>query len=273
MVIRRNFLKDWRGLAKMDKLEEWIMKHAKTTSAEETCQEHIRQYICQECKDTGWITFYKDGHEFMRRCRCYAVKRTEELMEKSGLPAELCKKGFRGFDTRGNPSLENAKNKAVGYVQDFMKIRHGRYNSIMFCGQPGSGKTHLGTAICSSLAREGIPVIYMPYRNSMTKIKQNIASETEYSRETRRYMEASVLYIDDMLKGKLTETDVNVMYEIINYRYMNNLPLIISTEKDLEGLLVFDEATGSRVIEMCRGNIAFLEGRGLNYRMFMQGVV
>ena len=143
----------------------------------------------------------------------------------------------------------------------------------MFCGQPGSGKTHLGTAICSSLAREGIPVIYMPYRNSMTKIKQNIASETEYSRETRRYMEASVLYIDDMLKGKLTETDVNVMYEIINYRYMNNLPLIISTEKDLEGLLLFDEATGSRVIEMCRGNIAFLEGRGLNYRMFMQGVL
>lgn len=82
-------------------------------------------------------------------------------------------------------------------------------------------------------------------------------------------MEAAVLYIDDMLKGKLTETDVNVMYEIVNYRYMNNLPLIASTEKDLEGLLVFDEATGSRIIEMCRDNIVFLKGKKLNYRMFM----
>lgn len=256
----------------MDKLEKWLMEHAKPTGAEGTCQEHRHQYICQECKDTGWIMFEKDGHEVMKRCSCYMVKRAEELMEKSGLPAELCKKGFRGFDTMGNPSLENARNKAVGYVQDFIEIRHGRYNSIMFCGQPGSGKTHLGTAICSSLASMGIPVIYMPYRNAMTRIKQNIASETEYNRETRRYTEAAVLYIDDMLKGKLTETDVNVMYEIVNYRYMNNLPLIASTEKDLEGLLVFDEATGSRIIEMCRDNIVFLKGKRLNYRMRMQGV-
>lgn len=255
----------------MDKLEKWIMEHAKLPEPGRTCQQHGHQYICQECKDTGWITFGKDGYEVMKRCSCYMVKRAEELMEKSGLPVELCKKGFRDFDTRGNLLLEKAKNKAVGYVQDFMKIRHGRYNSIMFCGQPGSGKTHLGTAICSSLARKGIPVIYMPYRNAMTRIKQNITSETEYSRETMRYMKASVLYIDDMLKGKITETDVNVMYEIINYRYMNNLPLVISTEKDLEGLLVFDEATGSRVIEMCRDNIAFLKGKGLNYRMFIQG--
>ncbi len=70
-----------------------------------------------------------------------------------------------------------------------------------------------------------------------------------------------------MLKGRLTETDVNVMYEIVNYRYMNNLPLIISTEKNLDELLVFDEATGSRIIEMCIGNIIYLEGKELNYRL------
>ena len=66
----------------------------------------------------------------------------------------------------------------------------------------------------------------------------------------------------------MTDTDVNVMYEIINYRYMNNLPLIISTEKDLEGLLLFDEATGSRIIEMCLDNIVWIESRELNYRMY-----
>ena len=80
-------------------------------------------------------------------------------------------------------------------------------------------------------------------------------------------MDTAVLYIDDMLKGRLTETDVNVMYEIVNYRYMNNLPLIISTEKNLDELLVFDEATGSRIIEMCIGNIIYLEGKELNYRL------
>ena len=74
--------------------------------------------------------------------------------------------------------------------------------------------------------------------------------------------------IDDFLKGKLSESDVNIMYEIINYRYMNRLPIIISTEKSLDELLDFDEAVGSRIIEMCRYNIVKFSGRELNYRIY-----
>ena len=57
------------------------------------------------------------------------------------------------------------------------------------------------------------------------------------------------------------------MYEIVNYRYMNNMPIIISTEKSLNDLLIFDEAIGSRLIEMCRRNIIQLQGKELNYRL------
>lgn len=248
----------------MDKLDIYLEKHAKPswTGAVKT------KYTCQECRDTGWVMLMQDGYEVMRRCNCYAVSRVKELAERSGLSGEFRKKSFDSFETFGNPVLVNARNKAVNYIKNFMETRHGRYNSIMFCGQPGSGKTHLGTAICSSLMATGIPAIYMPYRNAMTKIKQSITDEASYSKVLGMYMDADVLYIDDMLKGKLTETDVNVMYEIINYRYMGNLPLVISTEKSLEGLLEFDEATGSRIIEMCMGNIVWIEGRELNYRMY-----
>ncbi len=252
----------------MDKLDVWLEEHAKLLKPEGMVQnQKCKKYICNECKDTGWIIFYDDGREVMKRCNCYPVKQAKELLARSGLSVEFCKKGFGNFFTKGHSVLENAKNIALNYVQDFRKIRHDRCNSVMFCGQPGSGKTHLGTAICNSLVGMGIPVMYMPYRNAMTKLKQNITDEAEYSKEISKYMDTAVLYIDDMLKGRLTETDVNVMYEIVNYRYMNNLPLIISTEKNLDELLVFDEATGSRIIEMCIGNIIYLEGKELNYRL------
>ncbi len=242
----------------MDKLEEYLAKHEKPSwlDGKKT------QYNCQECKDTGWVIIYKDGREVMHRCTCYQVRRAQELAERSGLSKDFLKKSFKGFDTRGSAVLANARDKAVNYARNFKETRHGRHNSIMFCGQPGSGKTHLGTAICSSLMAMGVPAIYMPYRNVMTRIKQNITDEGAYSKMLDTYMDAGVLYIDDMLKGRLTETDVNVMYEIINYRYINNLPLVISTEKDLEGLLLFDEATGSRIIEMCGE-----KGKEFNYRM------
>lgn len=250
----------------MDKLEMWLKVHPKSPRTEG--KNHVQiHYDCQECKDTGWIFSMQDGHEVMRRCGCYAAKCAREQMERSGLSRDFLKKSFNSFDTREEPVLVNAKNKALDYIKNFKETRHSRHNSIMFCGQPGSGKTHLGTAICSSLMSMGVQVIYMPYRNAMTKIKQNILDGAVYNRELVKYMDAPVLYIDDMLKGKLTETDVNVMYEVINYRYMNSLPLITSTEKDLEGLLVFDEATGSRVIEMCGNNIVCIKGKEFNYHM------
>lgn len=226
------------------------------------------QYECPKCKDSGFI--YKtdeNGYEVACRCDCYAINQARAMMKRSGISAEFQKKTFDNFITKNNPQLMNAKTKAMQYVEHFGQTEHDRYNSIMFCGQVGAGKTHLGTAICGELMNSGVAVIYMSYRNAVTKLKQNIIDEEGYNKELNQYTSARVLYIDDLLKGRLTETDINIMYEIVNYRYMNNMPIIISTEKSPNDLLKFDEAIGSRLWEMCKGNIVQLRGRELNYRL------
>lgn len=226
------------------------------------------KYECPKCKDTGFIYRTDEkGYEVACRCECYEIRRSREMMKRSGISGEFQKKTFDNFSTNGNGQLENAKNKAMQYVEHFGETEHDRYNSIMFTGQVGAGKTHLGTAICGELMAKGVAVIYMAYRNAVTKIKQNIIDEAVYNRELNQYTSARVLYIDDLLKGRLTDTDINIMYEIVNYRYMNNMPIIISTEKSPSELLAFDEAIGSRLIEMCRGNIIQLHGKELNYRL------
>lgn len=226
-------------------------------------------YECPKCRDRGWVEVVdEEGRFYMKHCECWGVREARRLMERSGISQEFRTKGFDNFDIRGNPQLANAKNKALAYCQTFSEIEHTRNNSIMFYGQVGAGKTHLGTAICGALMGRNIAVIYMAYRNTVTKIKQRLTDESDYDREISRYAQARVLYIDDLLKGRITESDVNIMYEIVNYRYMNNLPIIISTEKSLDELLEFDEAIGSRMIEMCRGNIIQLQGKELNYRLF-----
>lgn len=226
------------------------------------------EYECPKCKDTGFVyRTDENGYEIACRCECYEIRRSREMMKRSGISTEFQKKTFDNFTTKGNAQLTNAKGKAMQYVEHFGQTEHDRYNSIMFTGQVGAGKTHLGTAICGALMKSGVAVIYMAYRNAVTKIKQNIIDEAVYNRELNQYMSARVLYIDDLLKGRLTDTDINIMYEIVNYRYMNNMPIIISTEKTPNELLAFDEAIGSRLIEMCRGNIIQLHGKELNYRL------
>lgn len=227
-----------------------------------------REYECSLCKDTGWVSCEKNGHSFAKHCSCWEIKEARRIIEQSGISLEFQNKGFKNFDTRNIPQLINAKNKAITYYQSFFEIEHTRNNSIMFCGQVGSGKTHLGTAICSNLMSQNVAVIYMAYRNAVTKIKQALTNDSIYEREMSKYTQARVLYIDDFLKGRITESDVNIIYEIVNYRYMNNLPIIVSTEKYLDDLIDFDEAIGSRIIEMCRGNIVQLQGKELNYRLY-----
>ena len=51
------------------------------------------------------------------------------------------------------------------------------------------------------------------------------------------------------------------MFEIINYRYINKLPIIVSSEYSIDELLNFDEAIGSRIYEMCKDYLVEIEKR------------
>ena len=73
-----------------------------------------------------------------------------------------------------------------------------------------------------------------------------------YKKFISKFQNCDILLIDDLFKGKVNDSDVNIMFEIINYRYINNLPMIINSEFLIDRLLYFDEAIGSRIYEMCR---------------------
>jgi DNA replication protein DnaC len=78
----------------------------------------------------------------------------------------------------------------------------------------------------------------------------------------------NVLFIDDLFKGRAQPTPFQLeqMFAIINYRYMNHLPMLISSEKSIQEIIAFDEAIGSRIYEMTREYRVELKGKDLNYR-------
>ena len=226
------------------------------------------EYECPICKDTGIIAYKgEDGYDYGRQCECVALRRAKQLIRQSGISESFQQLGFKGYETMDRPELIRAKTVAINYFKEFEKAERTRQNSILLSGQVGAGKTHLGVAIANNLMEQRIAVVYMPYRNVVTALKQNIIDDEAYSREMNKYLSARVLFIDDMLKGNLTKSDVNIMYEIVNYRYLNNMPMIISTEKKPEELMDFDEAIGSRILEMCRGSIVVFRDKSLNYRL------
>ena len=226
-------------------------------------------YNCEKCKDTTYI-LYRDtsGHEYARDCECRERVISQNLMRFSGISEEDTQKGFKGFETFNEPLLENAKKTCISYFQKFKDMEKKRINSVMLCGKSGRGKTTLGLAIANNLLTAGVGVRYMPYRDVVTSLKQQLGSDKHlYNDHMYKLQNARVLFIDDLLKGKVNESDINIMYELINHRYLQRKPMIISTEKTIEELLEFDEAIASRLIEMSKCYIVTFDDSIPNYRL------
>ncbi len=208
--------------------------------------ENSVSYKCEKCKDTTWLI---NGNSFVR-CECYELAEAEKLFLKSGIRDKDYT--FSNFN-EWNEESKRMKMVATEYYKNFINIQNNRNNSIAFLGQAGGGKTHLTLALGMNLLRtKKISVVYFAYRDNITELKQNSINEEFYRRQLNKFQIAKVLLIDDMLKGKTTDSDKNIMFEIINYRYINHLPIILSSEHSVNDLLNFDEAIGSRIFEMCK---------------------
>lgn len=184
------------------------------------------------------------------------------MIKSSGITGNFLDIGFKEFGIEGrHESIKNAKVKAIKYYKAFKDIRGSRRNSISFLSKNtkgkktgiGTGKTHLSIAIANNIMKaQGVSAVYMSYRDTITKLKQNMIDEEYYQKELNRYKKADLLLIDDLFKGKVNETDINIMFEIINHRYLNHLPIICSSELGVNELVDFDEAVGSRIVEMSK---------------------
>jgi len=223
------------------------------------------KYDCDVCKDgKGWIINIETNTA--RPCQCQESNKYKTILDNSGITEAFLKRTFGTYKPK-TAGQAKAKNKAIEYTRDFEEIRAERNNSIAFLCQVGAGKTHLSIAVANMLMKQNIGVRYMQYREAIVTLKQNAMDEEVYQREMSKYKSAPVLLIDDLFKGKVTEADINLVYEIINYRYLKQMPVIISSEFSTEKLLEFDEAIGSRIIEMCKGRIFEFDGAELNHRL------
>lgn len=200
------------------------------------------------------MTPSEKGQPIARSCECRNKKIIQQQWQEAGINIEMTKQTFSNFKI-WNDSSKLMKESAAAYYSDFENIRKQRNNSIIFAGQVGSGKSHISIALAINFIKQDISVVYMPYRDVMTEIKQNVMDDGNYKKLLAKYQKCRLLLIDDLFKGKITQSDINIMFEIINYRYLNYLPMIISSEFSINKLLEFDEAIGSRIYEMCKSYV------------------
>lgn len=229
----------------------------------------LEGYDCPECLNRGFS--YKtdeDGYIISVPCKCMTIRNNRRRVEQSGLADLLSRYTFEAWRTD-----EEWQGEIYNRAKRFAENPDGWF---AVSGRPGTGKTHICTAICGALMKKGYDVRYMLWRDAATTLKANALDDAAaYSREIEPLKTVQVLYIDDFFKtgGKRPPTvmDVNLAFEIVNARYnTSGLITIVSSERSLDELMRIDEATASRIYERTKQNRNYYNLAGVENRRMKQ---
>lgn len=203
---------------------------------------------CPECNNTGQLIEKGEGtlEIHVRECPCMRKRRSLRSLRKAGMEDMAKRYTLDNYETA---SQKHQKVKEA--AQKFIEANEGWF---YIAGQPGSGKTHICTAICTGLMERSKEISFMPWRDDSTAIKARITDQEWYESKVKQLKQVPVLYIDDFMKGGMTDADLRLAFEILNARYNDaSLRTVISSELTLDKILEADEALGSRIYERSRG--------------------
>lgn len=227
----------------------------------------LKGYDCSKCRNRGKIAeINEDGKLVFYECSCMKIRKSLSLADASGFGKNILKMRFENFEAK-EPWQIQILEAARAYGEN-------PEGWFLLCGQSGSGKTHICTAIGGRQLHKGHEVQYLSWRDEISSLK-SIGEPEQRQKRMEKIKTAEMLCVDDLFKGgggmdngQPTAADVNTAFEILNYRYNNDLPTVISTEKSPQVLEKIDEALACRILESAGDNTFYIrKNPARNYRM------
>ena len=204
-----------------------------------------------------------------RECSCVQLARNRKRIRESGLERLVERCTFDSFSVKSKWQSV-VKEKALDYLKEFTT------KGFFISGQSGSGKTHICTAICNEIMKNGGRLKYFQWVKDGTRLKQIIGERDQYEEEIDALIKMPYLYMDDLFKQEVSSADIRLVYEIVNGRYNAARPTIISSERNLDFIRRVrsgdGEAIAGRIYETCgKGQYCIeISGRDKNQR-FLRG--
>lgn len=281
----------WKILYSLDEIKENGIEIKGRIPKEKRCP------YCNKILDVKGLLNVKDNciHTFIQKeqCNCKEIlditkrkqieKQKKQLEEyekfrKEGLNKKI--KQYYGtefitnfFKSKTLDSFivnnENSKTKlaAEKYIKKFNEMKKG----VIFIGKNGTGKTHISMAIANELMKENVPIIFGTLTDLLDKYKQSCETGTDIEL-TKLYTKVDLLIIDDLGVEYINDWMLSKLFVIVNERMKNELPIIITTNYNIEELrqrLTVNklcETTNSIISRLC--NTCYrVECKGKDYRM------
>jgi DNA replication protein DnaC len=206
--------------------------------------------VCEKCRGYGYVLVDGVAH----RCDCGLLTEREGKVRlgTAEIPKRFATKDFTNFKAdRKDREREAVLSAAKAYASTF----HGHESEgLLLRGITGCGKTHIAIAILKQVIQRGFTGYYANFNDLLSRIRDSYNAESGTSEGDLLEVvdSADLLVLDDVGAESTTDWVRDRLYLIINRRYENARPTIITTncdEHELESRL--GARIVSRLYEMC----------------------
>lgn len=241
-----------------------------------------KDYDCKLCRNRTYNHFHevKNGkiYYYVMDCECKKIRNEYQRLQDCGISTKQLDKFYLEKYMTLSDWQKNLKDAAIKFLDDYKANTKDFNNWFVASGQPGTGKSHICTAIYRELLLSGKKVKFMPWKDTMDRLllykKSSYAeNQKKYEKEINELKMVDVLYIDDFFKslpldGYVKDQVLDLAYMIINARYSNELITIISTEYLVDEIMNIDNAICGRIKERSKEYwMQIRKDPGRDYRM------
>ena len=157
---------------------------------------------------------------------------------------------FETFDTLTGVTPEHKQNleRALAIARSYAEQPQGW---LLLLGGYGSGKTHLAAAIANYQQERGNQVLFVTVPDLLDYLRFTFSpgSTGSFDRRFQTVRNAPLLILDDVGTESATAWAKEKLFQLINHRYVAQLPTVLTTSKALEEL---DERLQSRLLDQRR---------------------
>ena len=146
---------------------------------------------------------------------------------------------FENFSPAGNErakfmSGQERENLRVAFEksEDFARHHQGW---LLLEGGYGCGKTHLAAAVANFAVSNGVPTLFITVPDLLDSLRFAYDDpETTFEQRFEDIRNSGLLILDDFGTQNATPWAQEKLFQIINYRYINKLPTVITTNLMLD---------------------------------------
>jgi DNA replication protein DnaC len=184
---------------------------------------------CERCGGSGWVITLQEGREVAARCWCRKTRALEAQLAASKIPARYRHCTIESFELWNpkDPTLNEARNRTREWVDCYPGVERG----LVFMGKVGTGKTHLAVAALQELiTTKGARGLYVNSLELVQQLQMAIEGGSPSREEILSAVtETELVVVDELGAGKLTEWVRDLLYYVVNTRYMSKRTTIFTT--------------------------------------------